>query len=84
MPVMLSSPLPWAIDGMGLALLPNWLIDDDLQAGSLVNLFPQYRVAATDFSTAAWLVYPSRAYVPLKVRIFIEFLKRSMAKLSQQ
>ncbi|MDV3350045.1 LysR family transcriptional regulator [Leptothoe sp. LEGE 181152] len=64
-----------AIAGMGLALLPNWLIDEDLRAGRLVNAFPKYDVTATDFNTAAWLVYPSRAYVPLKVRVFIDFLK---------
>jgi DNA-binding transcriptional LysR family regulator len=71
-----------AIAGMGLALLPNWLIDDDLQTGTLVNVFSDYQVTATNFSTAAWLVYPSRAYVPLKVRIFMEFLKKSMANCS--
>jgi DNA-binding transcriptional LysR family regulator len=67
-----------AIAGMGLALLPNWLVDSDLQAGALVNVFPEYNLTATNFSTAAWLVYPSRTYVPLKVRMFIEFLKKSM------
>jgi DNA-binding transcriptional LysR family regulator len=71
-----------AIAGMGLALLPNWLIDDDLQAGTLVNVFSNYQVTATNFSTAAWLVYPSRAYVPLKVRIFMEFLKKSISNYS--
>ncbi len=64
-----------AIAGMGLALLPNWLIDEDLQSGTLINVFPDYEVTATDFSAAAWLVYPSRAYIPLKVRVFIDFLK---------
>jgi DNA-binding transcriptional LysR family regulator len=64
-----------AIAGMGLALLPNWLIEDDLRDGRLVNVFPSYDVMATEFDTAAWLVYPSRAYVPLKVRVFIDFLK---------
>ncbi|MDJ0703907.1 MAG: LysR family transcriptional regulator [Leptolyngbyaceae cyanobacterium MO_188.B28] len=67
-----------AIAGMGLALLPNWLIDKDLHIGALVNVFPNYDVTATDFNTAAWLVYPSRAYFPLKVRVFIEFLKQSI------
>ena len=64
-----------AIAGMGLALLPNWLIDEDLQSGTLINVFPDYEVTATAFSTAVWLVYPSRAYIPLKVRVFIDFLK---------
>ncbi len=68
-----------AIAGMGLALLPNWLIDEDLRAGTLINVFPNYNVTATDFSTAAWIVYPSRSYVPLKVRVFIDFLKNSIA-----
>ena len=67
-----------AIAGMGLALLPHWLIDDDLHTGTLLNLFPNYEVTATNFSTAAWLVYPSRAYVPLKVRVFINFLNQQL------
>ncbi|WP_414552015.1 LysR family transcriptional regulator [Anabaena sp. CCY 0017] len=69
-----------AIAGMGLALLPNWLIHKDLQTGKLVNVFPNYEVTATDFNTAAWLVYPSRAYVPLKVRVFIDFLKQNISR----
>lgn len=68
-----------AIAGMGLALLPNWLIDEDLRAGTLIKVFPDYDVTATNFSTAAWLIYPSRAYVPLKVRVFIDFLKNSIS-----
>lgn len=67
-----------AIAEMGLALLPNWLIDTHLQDGTLVDVFPDYEMTATDFSTAAWLVYPSRTYVPLKVRVFIEFLKQAL------
>jgi DNA-binding transcriptional LysR family regulator len=68
-----------AIAGMGLALLPNWLIDDDLRDSTLVNVFPHYDVTATEFSTAAWLVYPSGAYVPRKVRVFIDFLKQAVS-----
>jgi DNA-binding transcriptional LysR family regulator len=68
-----------AIAGMGVALLPNWLIDQELQAGQLVNVFPNYEVTATDFSTAAWLIYPSRTYIPLKVRVFVDFLKHSVS-----
>jgi DNA-binding transcriptional LysR family regulator len=66
-----------ALAGMGLALLPNWLVSEDLRTGRLVNVFPNYAVTATDFNTAAWLVYPSRAYVPRKVRVLIDFLKQT-------
>ena len=70
-----------AIAGMGLALFPNWLIHEDLRPGKLINVLPTYAVTATDFSSAAWLVYPSRTYVPRKVRVFIEFLKQSIPDL---
>ena len=69
-----------AIAGMGLALLPHWLIEQPLQAGTLVDVFPEYEVTATEFNTAAWLVYPSRSYVPLKVRVFIDFLKQALGQ----
>lgn len=67
-----------ALAGMGLALLPNWLVDENLQTGKLVNVFPDYEVTATDFNTAAWFIYPNRSYVPLKVRVFIDFLKKNI------
>ena len=67
-----------ALSGMGLALLAHWLIDPELQAGRLVKVLTEYEVTATDFNTSAWFVYPSRAYVPLKVSLFIDFLKQKL------
>lgn len=64
-----------SINGMGVALLPDWLVDTEIKKGTLVDLFPDYQVTATDFETAVWLVYPSRHYVPMKLRVFIEFLR---------
>ena len=66
--------------GLGPALLPNWLVDDVIAMGHLVDLFPHHRVTATTFETAAWLVYPSRSYLPSKVRVFADFLKESLPK----
>jgi len=63
---------------MGLALLPDWLIEQELESGKLVKILPHYDVTATDFETSAWLVYPSRTYIPLKVKVFIEFLKEHL------
>ena len=78
----ISNPLALrqcALAGMGLALLSRWLISDDLRHGRLVQVLPQYRAAYSDFDAAAWLVYPSRSYVPLKVRVFIDALKSSLS-----
>lgn len=67
-----------AIAGMGLALLPQWLINEDLAIGTLIKVLPDYDVTAKDFQTSAWLVYPSRTYIPLKVRVFMDFLKQRL------
>lgn len=64
---------------MGASLLPDWLIDADLASGALVDLFPQYRVAVGEAPSRAWAVYPSRRHVPAKTRVFIEFLRASLA-----
>jgi DNA-binding transcriptional LysR family regulator len=64
-----------AVSGLGAALLADWLVKGALADGRLVDLFPDLSVTATTFDTAAWLVYPSRSYLPAKVRVMIDFLK---------
>ncbi|MEP3045438.1 MAG: LysR family transcriptional regulator [Roseibium sp.] len=61
--------------GMGVALLPIMLVERDLEKGALIDLLPNYRCAANSFETAAWLLYPSRSYLPKKVRVMVDFLK---------
>jgi len=63
------------LDNMGITLLPRWVVLNELKQGILIDLFPDYDVTATEFDTAAWLLYPSREYLPLKVRTFVDFLK---------
>ena len=69
-----------AIAGLGLALLADWAISEELKTGRLINVLSDYRVTATDFNTSAWLVYPSRAYLPLKVRVFSDFLRKNIVE----
>ena len=64
-----------ALDGLGPSLLADWMIDGDLAAGRLIDLFPPYEATATSFETAAWLLYPSRRHLPRKVRAAIDFLR---------
>ncbi len=61
---------------LGVALLPHWTIDRELADNSLIDLFPNYDVTATDFDISGWLIYPSREYLPLKVRAFIDYMKQ--------
>jgi DNA-binding transcriptional LysR family regulator len=64
-----------AVAGMGIALLPRWLVWPELQRGEVVALLPHLEVALSEFETSAWLLYPSRSHLPLKVRVFVEFFK---------
>ena len=63
-----------ALSGMGLALLPDWLVEPDIESGKLQTLFNDYEVTATDYDSAIWILQPSRAYVPLKAKVFVAHL----------
>jgi DNA-binding transcriptional LysR family regulator len=63
-----------AAAGMGLACVPWWAAARYVQAGALTRVLPRYHVTASRFDAAAWLVYPSRSYLPLKVRRFVDFV----------
>jgi len=67
------------LDGLGPALLADWLIDADIAAGRLVDLFPKHEVAATNFDSAVSLLYASREHVPRRVRAFVDFMKDRLA-----
>lgn len=66
-----------ALDGMGVALLADWTVGRDIAAGRLIDLLPDHEGTATDFEAAAWIVYPSRDYVPARLRVFIDHLRKT-------
>jgi DNA-binding transcriptional LysR family regulator len=68
-----------ALDGLGPVLLADWLIEPDLATGRLVDLFPDHEVTAGQFDSAVWLLYPTRVYLPRRVRVVVDFLKERLA-----
>lgn len=64
--------------GIGPVLLADWIIKEDIKNGKLVTILDEYRVAAEDFDSAIWLLYPSRNFLPNKTRIMIDFLKSKL------
>lgn len=73
-----SALLTAALNGLGPALLPDWLVAHAVARGLLVRLFPDHAATATTFDTAAWIVYPSRSYLPNKVRVMADFLREKL------
>jgi len=51
---------------------------DLASGGALVDMFPDYDCTATEFDTAAWALYPSRSFLPRKVRVAIDFLREKL------
>src|ERR1700744_2171226 len=60
----------------GLFLAAGFLVHDDLEAGRLVRLLPEYR--PVEFAMNA--VYPHRHHLSAKVRIFIDLLAQHSAE----
>lgn len=59
-----------ALQGMGLAFLPKWLVTEDIAAGRLEHVMP----GRVFFEGKLFAVYPSRKYLSAKVRTFIDFV----------
>jgi DNA-binding transcriptional LysR family regulator len=59
-----------ALQGVGICLAPGFLVHDDLEAGRLVRLLPEYR--PVEFAMNA--IYPHRHHLSAKVRSFIDLL----------
>lgn len=63
--------MAFALAGCGVALLPEWLVRNALDAGELVSLLPAYTFA----QQGIYAVYPDARHVPAKVRTFIDFMR---------
>lgn len=59
-----------ALADRGIILQPDFLIYQDLKAGALVELMPNFRAA----ELGIFAVYPTRKQLPLKVRRLVDFL----------
>jgi len=59
-----------ALEGMGIAFLPKWLVAEDIAQGRLEHLMSEQVV----FVGKLFAVYPSRKYLSAKVRTFLDFL----------
>jgi DNA-binding transcriptional LysR family regulator len=65
-----------ALEGAGIFLAAGFLVHDDLEAGRLVRLLPEYR--PVEFAMNA--VYPHRHHLSAKVRLFIDRLVQHSAE----
>jgi DNA-binding transcriptional LysR family regulator len=55
--------------GLGIAILPDWLIREDLVSGRLIRILPEWHATPLP----ANVVYPGHRMLPARVRAFIDF-----------
>jgi DNA-binding transcriptional LysR family regulator len=61
----------WALAGLGLAWRSIWEVGDDLAHGRLVSVLDVFAAPPT----RVYCVFPARKHLPLRVRLFVEFIK---------
>jgi DNA-binding transcriptional LysR family regulator len=69
--------LALALKDTGILLGPDYLVANDLSAGRLVRLLPDYKTQ----ETPVYAVYPHSHYLSAKTRTFIDFLAARFAHL---
>lgn len=65
-----------AIHGLGITLLPRFLIEADLHSGRLVPVLPDYAAPLI----SGCVLYPVNRHLSTKVRLFTEFLRSRLSR----
>jgi DNA-binding transcriptional LysR family regulator len=59
-----------AVDGLGIAFLPEWLVNEDIEAGRLRRLLPEW----SSGPLAAWAIYRTELRGSPRLRALLEVL----------
>ncbi|MCF6807891.1 LysR family transcriptional regulator [Thiotrichales bacterium 19S9-12] len=58
------------LNGTGITTMPYFMVKEEIEQKKIIELLPKWEIP----STPLYLVYPSRQYMPLKTRSFMEHL----------
>ena len=63
----------WCLAGLGIAWRSTWEVEGEIAAGRLVPVLGDFAAPANGI----YAVFPQRKHLPLRVRLWIDFLKHS-------
>ncbi|HYD76695.1 LysR family transcriptional regulator [Ramlibacter sp.] len=66
----------WCLRGWGIAWRSTWEVEADLQAGRLVEVLAEYAAPPNGI----YAVFPQRKHLPVRVRLWIDFLKQHFSR----
>jgi DNA-binding transcriptional LysR family regulator len=62
------------VAGLGIALLPIWVVGREIQDGLVKVVLPQYRAHPMDAADEVYALYPHGRNLSAKVRAFLDFI----------
>lgn len=65
----------WALEGKGLAWRSMWEVGPQIAAGRLITVLDDYAAPGNDI----YAVFAQRRHLPLRIRTFVDFLRRAYA-----
>ena len=66
----------WCLDGYGIAWRSTWEVEAEIAAGRLVTVLSDFDAPPNGI----YAVFPQRKHLPLRVRLWIDFLKHSYSQ----
>ena len=69
-----------AVAGAGVVLLPTWLVGEDIKAGRLRHILPEWSSMIATKPGGIFGVFPPHRMVPPKVRAFLDFAQKRFGK----
>jgi DNA-binding transcriptional LysR family regulator len=66
----------WALTGKGLAWRSMWEVGKELESGKLVTVLNEFSAPGNDI----YAVFAQRRHLPLRIRAFVDFLRRAYAE----
>ena len=66
----------WAVEGRGLAWRSMWEVGTEIESGKLVTVLDEFAAPGNDI----YAVFPQRQHLPLRIRSFVDFLRRAFAQ----
>ncbi|MCE3608103.1 LysR family transcriptional regulator [Massilia sp. P8910] len=76
----IEATLSAAIGGMGIAYLPDFVVEDAMNHQSLLTAVEEYNVVDGNF----WMLWPSNRYVLPKLRVWIDHLSGTLGKRGEK
>ena len=65
----------WSVQGRGLAWRSMWEVGGEIESGKLVTVLDEFAAPGNDI----YAVFAQRQHLPLRVRAFVDFLRRAFA-----